>query len=196
MSLPRELTIAYRGGGLATFLALNAPQMKPPVRIDKLVLVLPWLNQAKEWTGEKFTLGISPEKLDWCRKQTCPNPNDRKKWQVSPVFAPEKILKNLPPVFIAVGGLDLLRDDGLKFQEMLEACEVTVTLKEYAGASHALLRMAGKARLGMELLTDILGQVCDDEGFRLPADILDRWTEEFKAWELRGLVWNQLRHQV
>jgi acetyl esterase/lipase len=160
---PREeLTITYRGGGLAAFLALEAPQLVPPVRIDKLVLVMPWLDQAMERPGEKFTLGISFKKLDWCRNQTCPNPDDRKRWEVSPIYASEERLKNLPPVFIAVGGLDLLKGDGLRFRDILQAHGVIVELKEYHGTPHTLLRMAGKVRPGMTLLADILNQVCGD----------------------------------
>lgn len=180
MSLPRELTIAYRGAGLATFLALEAPEMEPPVGIAKLVLVMPLLDQAIERLEENFALGISSKKLDWCRKQTYPNPDDRKLWELSPVYAPEKVLKELPPVFIAVGGLDLLKVDGLQFRDILRTHGVRVELKEYPGTSHALLRMAGKVLPGKKLRADILDQVCGD-GSCLAANIVDRWTEEFKA---------------
>jgi acetyl esterase/lipase len=52
------------------------------------------------------------------------------------VPAQEKNLSGLPPAFIAVGGLDLFRDEDIEYALRLMAAGVHTELHYYAGAVH------------------------------------------------------------
>ena len=71
---------------------------------------------------------------------------------VSPYQAPARAshLEGLPPTFLAVGDLDLLRDEGLNYALRLLAAGVPVDLHLYAGAFHAWDLFAPASSLGRE----------------------------------------------
>lgn len=56
---------------------------------------------------------------------------------ISPIKAPKEILGRLPPVYVCVGGVDLVRDEGIVFAEKVREAGGKVRLKVYHGAAHA-----------------------------------------------------------
>ena len=81
-----------------------------------------------------------------------PNPEDWTKWDASPIFASEEMLKGLPPAHIAVCELDILCDEGLAYAEKLRKAGVSVEVKVYKGAPHPILAMDGEWVHTMRLL--------------------------------------------
>lgn len=57
-------------------------------------------------------------------------------WRVSPLLAPESLLKQLPQTLLQVAGADPLRDEGIAFARLLERLQVPTTLHVYAGECH------------------------------------------------------------
>jgi acetyl esterase len=64
------------------------------------------------------------------------NPAQARDIYVSPVYATREDLERLPPALIIVAGGDSLRDEGLKYCEMLKAAGVVTECYEYPNAPH------------------------------------------------------------
>jgi len=56
-----------------------------------------------------------------------PNEADWRNWDASPHMAPEELLKQLPPTWMAVSEQDLLAPEAYAFAEELSALHVPVT---------------------------------------------------------------------
>lgn len=78
---------------------------------------------------------------------------DRKGDDVSPYAAPARAtdLRGLPPTFIAVGDLDLFRDEDIEYAQRLRRQQVPVDLHLYSGAYHAFDLFAPTAQLSQSL---------------------------------------------
>jgi acetyl esterase len=55
---------------------------------------------------------------------------------VSPIYAVEEDLEELPPALFILAGRDSLHDEGLKYFEMLRAAKVVAEVHEYPNAAH------------------------------------------------------------
>ena len=64
---------------------------------------------------------------------------------ISPLFASNSQLENLPPHWISVGGYDMLRDDGERFAEKLKNAGVELVLEVQEEQQHVCEFMVGKA---------------------------------------------------
>ena len=56
----------------------------------------------------------------WFRNNYTPNPEDWKKWDNSPIFAPEESFKGVPDAWVAVAELDILRDEGIAYARAID----------------------------------------------------------------------------
>lgn len=81
-----------------------------------------------------------------------PDPRDREDPRVSPLFT--KDLSGAPPALVMTAGFDPLRDEGRAYAERLREAGVAVELREYEGAIHGFVSMAGLLAIGREALDD------------------------------------------
>lgn len=79
----------------------------------------------------------------WFKHNYSPNEADWTKWDNSPLFAPDESFKKVPPAWIGVAELDILRDEGIAYAEKLSKAGVPVDLKVYKGAPHPIMAMDG-----------------------------------------------------
>lgn len=64
---------------------------------------------------------------------------------ISPIFASEEELRELPPHWISAGGYDMLVDNATRFAEKAGKAGVEVVLEVHDGQQHVMEFMAGKA---------------------------------------------------
>jgi acetyl esterase len=62
---------------------------------------------------------------------------------VSQVYANHGELKGLPPALLILAGRDSLHDEGLKYQQLLNAAGVTTECYEYPNAAHGFTYRKG-----------------------------------------------------
>lgn len=136
------------GGGLAAALALLARDRGGP-RLAFQHLIYPMLDDR---TGSQADPHPFTGQCAWTPE------NNRFGWAAylgrrpgeadeSAYFAPARAadLANLPPTFIAVGGLDLFLDENIRYAHRLSRAGVPVELHVYPGAFHGFQRVAGTA---------------------------------------------------
>ncbi|KAF9045022.1 alpha/beta hydrolase fold-domain-containing protein [Panaeolus papilionaceus] len=153
------------GGNLATILALKAAEpelaLSLPGPIVFQLLVVPVtdntasVESSKGWAENEHTPWLSPARMLWFRNNYLPNPKDLKNWDASPLFAPDELVKKLPPAWIGVAELDILRQEGVEYGEKLKRNGVDVELKVYKGAPHPIMAMDGEVlNVGKTLVSD------------------------------------------
>ena len=71
------------------------------------------------WKENENTVSLTPARMLWFRKNYTPNPEDWKKWDNSPLFAPDESFKKVPEAWIGVAELDILRDEGIAYAEKM-----------------------------------------------------------------------------
>jgi len=146
------------GGNLASILTLKAAEANPPIPLIFQLLVVPVTdNTATEenlWAENKDTCWLSPARMNWFKDNYLPNKEDWTKWDASPIFAPAELVKKVPKAWIGVAELDILKDEGIAYGEMLKKEGVEVEIKVYKGAPHPIMAMDGKLKIGAQLVTD------------------------------------------
>lgn len=146
------------GGNLAAILALKAAEMKSPIPIVFQLLIVPVTdNTASEdtyWKENAETCWLSPDRMNWFKKNYLPNPEDWTKWDASPIFAPSELVKKVPSAWIGVAALDILAPEGVAYGEKLRKEGVDVKIDVYEGAPHPIMAMDGRLKIGAKLVTD------------------------------------------
>jgi acetyl esterase len=135
------------GGNLATVAARHE---RAALRAQ--LLVYPALDASMDSDsyrelGEGLLLGRSDMERCW---NLYLDDADRDDPDVSPLLASD--LAGVPPAYIAVAGHDLLRDDSLRYAEVLRAAGVDVTLDRYDDMVHSFLRWGGVVDRARELI--------------------------------------------
>ena len=137
---------------MAAIITHKAALSTPPLPLVFQLLVVPVVDNTASPSGEPYKSwkenanvpSLSPAKMLWYRNNYSPNPEDCKKWDNSPIFAPEESFKKAPPAWIGVAELDILRDEGLAYGEKLTKAGVPVEVKIYQGAPHPIMAMDGE----------------------------------------------------
>ncbi len=137
-SSPRRKLIAgdSAGGGLslATMLKLRDSGMELP---DCAVTLSAFADLTLSGESMKTRADLDPvlyEKfLQYCSLSYAPD-QDKKNPYISPVFAD---MTGLPPVFMQVGGREILLDDTIRFAESARAAGVDVTLDAWPEMFHS-----------------------------------------------------------
>ncbi|KAF9021443.1 hypothetical protein BDZ89DRAFT_1071402 [Hymenopellis radicata] len=146
------------GGNLAAILTLKAAERSPPIPLVFQLLVVPVTDNTATvddlWKENALTPWLSPARMLWFRDNYLPNKEDYKKWDASPAFAPDALLAKVPKAWIAVGELDILRDEGVQYGEKLRELGVEVETVVYKGAPHPIMAMDGVLKIGAKLVTD------------------------------------------
>lgn len=124
------------GGNLAAILtnkALDTPDLVP--RFMFQVLVVPVTDNAADpgnnvsYKENENTAALPAVKMLWYRDHYLPNPADWKDPEASPIYYPESNFSKLPPAYVAVAELDVLRSEGEAYAEKLQKAGVPVQLK-------------------------------------------------------------------
>ncbi|KAL0951239.1 hypothetical protein HGRIS_007957 [Hohenbuehelia grisea] len=140
------------GGNLAAVLALKAAELADSIPLVFQLLIVPVTdNTASEsghpyhsWLENADTPWLNTGRMLWFRNHYLPNPEDRTKWDNSPIFAPDALLEKVPSAWIGVTELDILRDEGLAYGEKLRLNGVQVVAKVYRAAPHPIMALDGK----------------------------------------------------
>lgn len=77
----------------------------------------------------------------WFRNNYSPDPADWKKWDNSPIYAPEESFRRVPDAWIAVAEFDILRDEGIAYGEKLKQGGSNVEIKVYERCPHPIMAM-------------------------------------------------------
>lgn len=105
------------------------------------LLIVPALDNTASvetyWSENRHAPWLTPERMLWYRRMYLPDERDWATWEASPILAPAALPKKVPPAWIAVGGVDILRDEGVAYGEMLRKEGVRVTVQLYEGEPHA-----------------------------------------------------------
>ena len=125
-------TVAVGGDSAGAILAIDAARRGSVA----MVLVYPMIDATLSCPSHaEFRTGPGPSSEDmrfgydlWLQPGT-----DRRDRRISPLFDPN--LAALPPAFIAVSGIDSLRDEGMRFAQKLPS----PTLVRYEGEVHGFL---------------------------------------------------------
>jgi acetyl esterase len=138
------------GGNLA---AVAARDRRDALRLQ--LLVYPALDAAMEGDSYREFADVpllTAETVGFCWR-TYLGPGDGSEPDASPLRAED--FGGLPPAFIAVAGVDVLRDDGIAYAAALEAAGVPVTLRTYEDMSHGFLRWGGVVDRARELVAEL-----------------------------------------
>lgn len=154
----------YSGGGLAAVLSMKASLLNPPVKIRGQMLILPVIDNTAGFSfssdsnnhipsvalasGDPWILNqhapfLTPTRMLWYRRKYLPEASRSSEWEASPNLAPTELLAKCPRTVIAIGDCDLLAEEARRFGAILKAGGVECGLKEYHGATHSTLILAG-----------------------------------------------------
>jgi acetyl esterase/lipase len=145
--------LVHSGGNLAAILTHKAALMEPPVPMIFQVLVVPVTDATTDsefnsvypsWLENAKGPCLAPARMLWFINFYLPDPEDRKKWDSSPMFAPDQTFAKAPNAWIGLGECDILRDEGMRYGEKLKSFGKEVEIVVYKGAPHPIMAMDGK----------------------------------------------------
>ena len=113
------------------------------------------------WKELQNTVGLSEGRMMWFRNMYLPDPATWTEPDNSPIFASDAALSRVPPAFICICEVDLLRDEGIAYGEKLKSLGVKVDIKVYPRAPHHILTMEGVLTLGKQQADDVIKAVGD-----------------------------------
>jgi acetyl esterase/lipase len=144
------------GSNLATVLCLMAVQLN--IRICYQLLIVPVIDNTATvddiWKENRNAPWLTPTRMTWYRRMYMPNEADWGNWLASPQLAPEELLKQLPPTWMAVSEQDLLAPEAHSFFKQLSSLEVPVTLYEVHGGTHSILALCGVLSSGKQMIEE------------------------------------------
>lgn len=140
------------GANLAAVVTHKAALAEPRILLLFQLLIVPVVDNTASvedhryasWYENRNTAMLTPERMLWFRRNYLPHDEDLTKWESSPVFAPSESFKHVPDAWIAVSDLDILRDEGIAYGDLIERAGHKVEIKLYKGAPHA--RCDGRRR--------------------------------------------------
>ncbi|KAJ3511130.1 hypothetical protein NMY22_g15750 [Coprinellus aureogranulatus] len=144
---PKRIAVggSSSGGNLATILAIKAKYLPEPIPLIFQLLIVPVTDNtasvATRWASNKDTVWLTPDRMNWFKRNYLPNEEDWTKWDASPIFATREMLEGLPPAWIAVAELDILCDEGVAYAERLREAGVKTEVEVYKGAPHPIMAM-------------------------------------------------------
>ncbi|PQE30288.1 AB hydrolase superfamily protein [Rutstroemia sp. NJR-2017a WRK4] len=118
----------------------------------------PGTNSYPSWTQNQHTPALPAAKMLWFRQHYLPSPHTWSEPGASPLLHSSG-WENLPRTLVVVGGLDVLRDEGVKYAEKVgkEKCK----LVEWEGMPHPFLAMDGVLKQGAETISYMVEELRD-----------------------------------
>ncbi|GEO79076.1 carboxylesterase [Companilactobacillus mindensis DSM 14500] len=157
-TLGRPVIIGHSSGGnLAVGTQILAQQNRQS-KAKKLILDCPMLDLNTEPAKKDYPEDseISPELSQKVIQAYLQN-NEKSNPLVSPVFADEHSLVDFPPTAILTADLDVLRDEGKRFEELLSRHGIKVWYRNYHHATHGFIIIGGNR--SKDAFADIIEQV-------------------------------------
>jgi len=140
------------GGNLAAIAALKAAESSTPIPLIFQLLIVPVTDNTASvrtsWAENRLTPWLSPDRMMWFRRNYLPNEEDWIKWDASPIFAPDELLKKVPKAWIGVAELDILKEEGMEYGYKLRKNGVPVEINVVQGAPHPVMVMDGVLDVG------------------------------------------------
>lgn len=130
------------GGNLSAVLSLELARTRHPVQPRLQVLLCPVTDlSAKAPSYQEFSQGyfLTEQTMDWYRGHYLSDPAQALDPRVSPLLAED--LRGVAPAYVAVGGFDVLRDEGVAFAERLQQAGVPTTLARQGDQIHAFVNV-------------------------------------------------------
>lgn len=150
------------GGNLAAIMthkALQEPDVVPSICYQ--VLIVPVTDNTAtagsqaSYLENENTAALPAVKMLWYRRHYLPDPDDWAHPEASPLFYPQENFSRLPPAFIGVAELDVLRSEGKAYANKLREAGVLVQMKTYTGMPHPMMAMDGVLTQGRKLVNDM-----------------------------------------
>lgn len=156
MGDPRRVAVGgdSAGGNLATGVAITCKDDPTPPAFQ--LLIYPATDASNSMPSHReFGDGffLTRESIAWFVKSYLQNPKDGEHPRASPLFAND--LEGACPALLITAGFDPLRDEGRAYAKRLREAGVEVELREYEGAIHGFVSMAGLLSIGNRALDDI-----------------------------------------
>jgi acetyl esterase len=143
------------GGNLAAAVSLKALEAGGPVPAFQ-VLIYPALDWELDTPSAHMYadgFGLTRADMAWSWDQYLSDSRQRANPLACPLRAEE--LAGLPPTVVVTAEFDVLRDDGRRYAERLEAAGVPVVRHHYDSTIHGFLWMAGAIDECRQMLTEI-----------------------------------------
>jgi monoterpene epsilon-lactone hydrolase len=160
------------GGNLALALALHAAEAGLP-RPAALVLLSPWTDlgmtgdsMQRHAAREAFLPPIALHRA----ARVALGGADPADWRVSPLFAPDELLRALPPTLLQVGSTEVLYDDAARIAERIAAAGVRTELQAFERQPHVVPLWTGTphARTALREIGRFTTAVLDPEAAPAP----------------------------
>lgn len=142
------------GGNLATGVAIECKNDPIPPAFQ--LLIYPATDASHSLPSHReFREGffLTEASIAWFLEAYLPRKQDREHPRASPLFADD--LGGAPPGLLITAGFDPLRDEGRAYAKRLKEAGVPIELREYEGAIHGFVSMAGLLSIGSQALDDI-----------------------------------------
>ena len=153
---PRRVAVGgdSAGGNLATGVAVTCKNDPIPPAFQ--LLIYPATDASNSMPSHReFGDGffLTKESIAWFVRSYLPNPKDGEHPRASPLYAND--LEGAPPGLLITAGFDPLRDEGRAYAKRLQEAGVALEFREYEGAIHGFVSMAGLLSIGDRALDDI-----------------------------------------
>jgi len=154
---PHRVAVAgdSAGGNIAAVTALRARERNEfEIHFQALIYPITDISTFENQSYHLYEKGyfFTKEDMLWTSGLYIENDSQRVDPDVSPLLSHQ--LEGLPPVFMVLAELDVLKDEGLAYAEKLIDNGVEVNCRLYRGMTHAFVAMAGAVDLGAKALAD------------------------------------------
>jgi acetyl esterase len=147
---PTRLAIGGESGGgclAAIVTQLVRERGGPPLAFQ--LLLYPYVGtRGGSKSMQDFARGyfFEADALEWIIGMNFPDRSVLQDWRVSPIRATD--FRDLPPAFIVLAGVDILRDDIEEYARLLHDAGVTTYVSRYDTTIHGFVAMAGEIEVG------------------------------------------------
>ncbi|KFA64294.1 hypothetical protein S40285_06055 [Stachybotrys chlorohalonatus IBT 40285] len=158
------------GGNLAAIMtqkALGHKEFDSQPGFCYQVLVVPvtdntaTVESSKTYKSHEYTAALPVEKMLWYRRHYLPNEADWKSPEASPLLASSEVFAKLPPAFVIVAGLDVLRWEGEEYARRMNMGGAKAEVHVVEGVPHPFIVMDAvlqKGRDGVKLVCDRIAE--------------------------------------
>jgi len=151
-SVPIVVAGDSAGGNLA---AVAVNELSPYIPIAMQLLVYPVTSSNFDTPSyQQFSKGypLTREDMQWFFRHYA-SPDIWESHRISPVNA--NVLAHIPPTWIGIADHDVLRDDGIRYAELLKRSVAKVDLRVYPGMTHGFIRMANLVDVARDAVCDM-----------------------------------------
>ncbi|KZO99052.1 lipase/ esterase [Calocera viscosa TUFC12733] len=144
------------GGHLSAVVAHKSATRSPPIPLVYQLLLVPCTDLSPDApypsrTAYAHAPALPAARMQWFYGLFQAPPEE---WEASPILAPKDNFAQLAPQFVAVAGLDFLKDEGIAYHEKTVEHGGKSELKVYEGVPHNFGSLDGVTAKGREFIGD------------------------------------------